>query len=47
VTVFILTAIGVGIGVPLAILVARALTSALYGVQPYDAWSYARLYWAR
>ena len=37
----LLTAIGVVVGVPLAILVARALTSALYGVKPYDALSYA------
>lgn len=36
----ILTAVGVVIGVPLASLVAKALTSALYGVKPYDAWSY-------
>ncbi|HTS35638.1 MAG TPA: ABC transporter permease [Candidatus Solibacter sp.] len=37
----ILTAIGVLIGVPLASLTARALTSALYGLEPYDAWSYS------
>jgi predicted permease len=37
----IMTAIGVAIGVPLALLVARALTSALYGVKPYDAANYA------
>ena len=37
----IVTAIGVAIGVPLALLVARALTSALYGVKPYDAANYA------
>jgi ABC-type antimicrobial peptide transport system permease subunit len=36
----ILTAIGVVVGVPLAMLVARALTSALYGVKPNDALSY-------
>jgi predicted permease len=36
----ILTAIGVVVGVPLAMLVARALTSALYGVKPNDAPSY-------
>jgi predicted permease len=36
----ILTAIGVAIGVPLASLVARALTSALYGVKPYDGLTY-------
>jgi predicted permease len=37
----ILTAIGVVIGVPLASLVAKALTSALYGVNPYDGLSYS------
>lgn len=37
----LLTAIGVVVGVPLAILVAKALTSALYGVRPDDALSYA------
>jgi len=37
----ILTAIGVIIGVPLAALTAKALTSALYGVKPYDFLSYA------
>jgi predicted permease len=36
-----LTATGVLIGVPLAALAARALTSALYGVKPYDGLSYA------
>ena len=36
----LLTAIGVVIGVPLASLTAKALTSALYGVQPYDSVSY-------
>ncbi len=36
----ILTAAGVVIGVPLATLVARALTSTLYGVKPYDGFSY-------
>lgn len=36
----ILTAIGVAIGIPLAILLGRTLTSALYGVKPYDALSY-------
>jgi len=36
----ILTACGIAIGIPLAILVARALTSALYGVKSYDAVSY-------
>jgi predicted permease len=36
----ILTAIGVVIGVPLAAFIAKALTSALYGVKPYDKLSY-------
>jgi predicted permease len=36
----ILIAIGVIMGVPLAFLIARALTSALYGVKPYDSLSY-------
>jgi predicted permease len=36
----LLTAIGVVIGVPLAMLVGRALTSSLYGVKPMDAASY-------
>ncbi len=31
-----LTAIGVAIGIPFALLVGKALTSALYGVAPYD-----------
>ena len=35
-----LTAIGVAMGVPFAILVARALASSLYGVQPLDGASY-------
>ncbi|HYK38142.1 ABC transporter permease [Alloacidobacterium sp.] len=35
-----LTAAGIVVGIPLAILVARALTSALYGVAPYDALSF-------
>jgi ABC-type antimicrobial peptide transport system permease subunit len=35
----ILTAVGVVIGVPLASLIAKALTSALYGVKPYDGLS--------
>jgi predicted permease len=35
-----LTAVGVGIGAPLAILVGKALTSTLYGVKPYDAASF-------
>jgi ABC-type antimicrobial peptide transport system permease subunit len=37
----ILTAIGEAIGIPLAALVAKALTSALYGVRPYDILSYS------
>jgi ABC-type antimicrobial peptide transport system permease subunit len=37
----VLTAIGVALGVPLAALLARALTSALYGVKPYDILSYS------
>jgi len=36
----LLTAIGVAIGIPLALLVGRALTSALYGVKPYDGATY-------
>ena len=36
----LLTAAGVSIGVPLAMLVGRALTSSLYGVNPLDAVSY-------
>jgi predicted permease len=36
----LLTAIGVVVGVPLASLTAKALTSALYGVRPYDGLSY-------
>jgi predicted permease len=36
----ILTAVGVAIGVPLACLAARALSSALYGVKPYDGVTY-------
>jgi predicted permease len=35
-----MTVIGVAIGIPLAMLVSKALTSALYGVKPYDALSY-------
>ncbi len=37
----LMTAIGIVIGVPLAMLVSKALTSALYGVKPYDILSYA------
>jgi predicted permease len=32
----LMTAFGVAIGVPLALLVGKALTSSLYGVKPYD-----------
>jgi ABC-type antimicrobial peptide transport system permease subunit len=35
-----LTLAGVAIGVPLATLVGRALTSSLYGIQPLDATTY-------
>jgi ABC-type antimicrobial peptide transport system permease subunit len=35
-----LTAVGVAMGVPFAILVGRALGSSLYGVKPLDAASY-------
>jgi predicted permease len=34
------TAVGVAMGVPLAMLAGRALTSSLYGVKPLDALSY-------
>jgi predicted permease len=37
----ILTAVGVVIGVPLASLVGKALSSTLYGVKPYDGLSYS------
>ena len=37
----VLTAAGVIIGIPLATLVGRALGSSLYGIQPFDAISYA------
>jgi len=36
----LMTAVGVAIGIPLAILVSKSLASALYGVTPYDALSY-------
>ncbi len=36
----LLTAAGVALGIPLAMLVGRALTSSLYGVKPLDASSY-------
>ncbi len=35
-----LTAVGVIIGIPLSLLLGKALTSALYGVMPYDGVSY-------
>jgi predicted permease len=37
----ILTAMGVLVGIPLAMLAGRALSSSLYGVQPLDAMSFA------
>ena len=37
---FVLTAVGVVTGIPLAILLGRGLTSSLYGVKPLDAVSY-------
>jgi predicted permease len=36
----LLTGVGVVIGIPLSLLLGKALTSALYGVQAYDAVSY-------
>jgi ABC-type antimicrobial peptide transport system permease subunit len=36
----LLTAVGVVMGIPLAMLVGRTLTSSLYGVKPLDAASY-------
>jgi ABC-type antimicrobial peptide transport system permease subunit len=36
----LLTVAGVAMGIPLAMLVGRALTSSLYGVKPLDAVSY-------
>jgi ABC-type antimicrobial peptide transport system permease subunit len=36
----LLTAVGVVMGVPLAMLVGRALASSLYGVKPLDSLSY-------
>jgi predicted permease len=36
----ILTAVGVAMGIPFAILVSRALSSSLYGVKPLDGASY-------
>ena len=35
-----LTIVGVGMGVPLATLLGRALTSSLYGIQPLDGVTY-------
>jgi ABC-type antimicrobial peptide transport system permease subunit len=37
----ILTAVGIAIGVPMAGLVSRTLASTLYGVKPYDLFSYS------
>jgi predicted permease len=37
----LLAAVGLGIGLPLAVLTSRLLHSMLYGVQPSDAWSFA------
>jgi predicted permease len=36
----LLTAMGIVVGLPLALLVGRTLASALYGVKPYDALSF-------
>jgi ABC-type antimicrobial peptide transport system permease subunit len=36
-----MTSVGVAMGVPLALLVGKALTSSLYGVKPYDFAIYA------
>ena len=36
----LLTATGIAVGIPLAMIVGRALTSSLYGVKPLDAISY-------
>ena len=36
----LLTLVGVVVGVPLAMLVGKALTSSLYGVKPFDVLSY-------
>lgn len=37
----VLTALGMAIGVPLAGLVSRVLASSLYGIQPYDLFTYS------
>jgi hypothetical protein len=36
----VLTAVGVAMGIPCAILMARALASSLYGVKPLDGPSF-------
>jgi ABC-type antimicrobial peptide transport system permease subunit len=36
----LLTVAGVALGIPLALLVGRALATSLYGVKPLDAMSY-------
>ena len=36
----VLTAVGVVVGVPLAMMVGKELTASLYGVKPFDAMSY-------
>jgi ABC-type antimicrobial peptide transport system permease subunit len=36
-----LTVIGVAVGVPLSLLIGRALSTSLYGVKPLDALTYA------
>ena len=37
---FLLTAIGVGAGAPLAMIAGRGLSSSLYGVKPLDGLTY-------
>jgi predicted permease len=39
----VLTAIGIGVGLPVALWVSRAAGSILYGVSPADPWTYAAL----
>jgi ABC-type antimicrobial peptide transport system permease subunit len=39
----VLTAIGIGVGVPVALWVSRGAGSFLYGVSPTDPWTYAAL----